>query len=465
MDTFNGKDTKIHVFKNEYINDDFVTSPGKSSRKYVSFTNKKTGEQVPDYLNRLSESFAPVHSQFISLKTNMVYGNGIKPNLENPIVASRLEEFKAILNNIDGQGTNINKQFRKFATNVPVHEAVVFYVVYNRLGQPRFIHYLPTASYRAGDYEDILGEPDSYFISRDWACGRPRYKEYPRYNPKAPGDGVQILVSRYDSLANWYYNIPKWTSGLKSINVISELQKMYLNSVNNGMHGSGIFTTIGTTTDPKEFDKKEAYLRKNLTGAESAGKTLYFEVNSLENAPTYQAISPALNHQVFYELNTQANQAIITAHGGHAELAGIDMAGVDLGGDANKLIASYIQYKNSVTDGLQDLIVVDGYNRIFKDMGWGDNAVYAEDRPFSELTLADGVTDKIEQDGFDSNRSSLSGKQNIQLKRIKREYKNGTINEAEAVIALRDFGYDDAKAKEILAAVTSGADKIDEETI
>lgn len=447
--TFSNKTTSIQTFRNIYKNDNFliITSP---NRKWVNYINTKTSEQVPDFLNRLAESFSPVHSAFLKLKTNMIIGNGIKANLENPNVAARIDEFTTILANIDGKNTSINDQLKMYANNIAIHEAVVLKVTYNKIGLPRFIDYEPTSYYRCSEFTEDSYLPKTYLISREWSKLRPRYVEYPRYDKTKPTEITQVLVNKFNSLSNPYYNVPGYHSALKSINIVAELENMYLNGVQNSFHDAGILTMVGVTTDPEQLDEKEKYFKNNLTGSENAGKTILFEVNDISQKPVYEPITTGATHQTYYELKTQANSSIITAHGSFStELAGIDSGGASLGGDTNKILISYQLFKSQVTDKLQ-AIIVDAYNKIFKDYGFGENAIYIEDASPFPNTMPDGVTDVINNTGPMSNLTSLTGKQMIQLQRIMRKHEKGQLSKEQALILMKPFGLSEEEMMSML---------------
>jgi len=433
----------IHCFGNIYKNDNFTISTS-NSKKYVNYINTKTNEQVPDFLNRIAETFSPVHAALLKLKTNMIIGNGIMPNMENPIVAARIAEFTKILNNIDGHDNDINSQLKLYASNAAIHEACVFKVTKNKLGLPRFIAYEPTSYYRCAELVEESYMPMSFFISREWSKVRPRYVEYPRYEKNNKKDPTQVYVSKFSTLSNPYYNVPGYHSALKSINIVSELEILYLNSIQNGFHNAGILTMQGVTNDPDILDEKVKYIEKQWTGSGNAGKTMLIEVNDMAQKPAYDAITKSADHQTYYELKTQANSSIITSHGAFAtELAGIDSGGMSLGGDSNKILISYQLFKTQITDKLQSLIV-DAYNKIFKDYGFGDNAIYIADKsPLNGNTMPDGVTDQIADTAYAgplSSLTNLTGKQMIQLQRIMRKHEKGQLSKEQALILLKPFG-------------------------
>ncbi len=426
----------LNIFKS-YENDCFQTLEERS-KDYVRWWNKKTNESVPTYLNKLAEdSFSSTHAAMLRLKNNMVYGDGIAMTTPNPALA-------ALLSNIDGsegKRSNVNQQLRLFVSDVVVHERICFYVVFSKSGKPLNIYHIPITNVRAGKVDDLLSEPSTYFVSKNWDTARPKYTEYPAFNPKKPAP-VQLLVLQFNSLTNQYYNLPSYHSSLKSINGENELQVYYLNSLNNGMHIGAILDLIDNDQDEDSINKKDKDIQKSLTGLNGAGKLMITRSTDTSSRPQLQSFETSANHQSWMELNEQFMQKIITSHGGQPELAGISSAGVDLGGDANKLAISDLVFRRRITDHLQGLIV-DGYNIILEVMGYGKKAIYIEDKPILPEEISNlqspGEDDGTDVD-FNGNIAGMSGKQNINLKRIVREFQKGNYTKEQALLLLTKSG-------------------------
>lgn len=445
----NEKGTRVHKFEVKYSNDLYKTVVRRN--RWVDLVNED-GVTLQDKLNSYAEdSYAPAHARYIQIKQSMIYGKGIKPNLENPIVAQRLDEFLEILKNIDNKGTHINEQFFMYAKNMPIHAHVGARITYNALGKPRFITYYPTASYRCAETDNFIAGPDSFFTATDWSQARPRnLKEWPKFDVSRAEEVNQFLQVRRPSLTNPYYPFPKYYSAIKSINILTELSKMYLASIKNGMHNSGMLTMIGNGSTNEALKDKQDYIQDNFIGSENAGSIFYVEVPSMDARPTFEAFATTATHQTYYELRAQAIEDLMIAHGGHAEITGINTS-TGFSSEAAMLEASYKQFKKVEIDPDQDLIVNGIYNRIFKELGWGDNAVYVEDAPWSDIvyTSGNGTTDDLEST-FDEHRTKLSGRQNQMLDRILRKYDTGKLNAERAIFLLKDFGYNEADAKKLL---------------
>ena len=338
--------------------------------------NAYPAQLIDLYLNASS-----IHANFINLKRRLTYASGLLPKEEDN---EALIEF---INKPNMHGEDINDVFLKTCLDYSLQEMGAFQVIYNAGGKIAQIVHTDISKIRAEEPNEY-GVVEAYWYSNDWAdinnkisMNDGRLKNHkgvriPVYDPeKGKEDRRQIFVMKRYTTGNPIYAIPSYNAALPAIELDRLLTEYNLNSVKGGFLPSAIISLIG---NPSEENKKKFIndFNRTQTGVKNV-KALFMWIDSMDEKPTFEKMSPDQNPDVFKVLKEQLVQDIATAHGASLELAGIQTGGADLGGDANKLNIARLAFIENVIKDFQR-VLVKGFNTIFRYNELGEAVVVNE---------------------------------------------------------------------------------------
>lgn len=166
--------------------------------------------------------------------------------------------------------------------------------------------------------------------------------------PSQPDISLYVHYDYNDKLD--YYGWPAWMVAINSIALEDELSRHYLGTVRNGMVPSVIMALDAPVDDDEETDLYDS-INDFYTGGHNSGKPLIVFKNG-ERVPQITPF-PATNPNLYNELDVQAQQKILTAHGVVSPiLVGLPGTG-GLGGNASEIKAAHELWTNSVIRYLQ----------------------------------------------------------------------------------------------------------------
>ena len=343
-----------------------------TNKGVLYFNADQDDNAYPQKLIDLYVNGSSVHSNFINLKRNLIYGNGLEPTESS-------EEYNEFVEMINKQGDDFNDIFLKMSLDFAIFEAAALQVIYNSEGSIAAVYHIDVSDIRA-EVPDQFGSVNNWFISKKWAditnkknkrsTEKNKALKIPNFNPSTGiQDGVQLLYIRRYVAGSQIYSIPSYNSAMNWIQLDHELSKFELNKVSKGFFPSGILYLTGDPDDEEKTQFKNNFERKYM-GSDKE-KMLYIWGTNSDDKPEFIRTEADKNDVLFNDLNSIAASKISVGHGSPSqELAGVESGGVSLGGDANKLNVALAYYQKNVIRPMQEVLIA-GLNKIFKvnDLG------------------------------------------------------------------------------------------------
>lgn len=289
---------------------------------------------------------SPTHSAIIKRLSTLILGDGIVYG-EN-----------AKLNNwIRSAFGNVNEWIELVGQDFLIHNAISSQIVWSNNGK-----WISKVKHLDASKVRVACEEETIWISRDW-CNF-NYKiskpmEMKRFNPEISKEyPVQILYAFKKNPGNDWYPIPSYYGAINYVCLDKGLSEYYNNFVNNGFSASYLITAYGKNLTPDEMRLMHKDIERKLVGPKTAGKFLIQSAESKEMKMDFEALNTADNTKMYETLQKWSQQQIMGAHGITVpELVGSSSGGVDLGGDANKLISAYELLQNTQIKPIQNRIV------------------------------------------------------------------------------------------------------------
>lgn len=319
------------------------------------------------------------------------------------------------------------------------------------------------------------GKIPGYYISDEWAekykygIGGGIYNKYqsagtfeelpflPTFNPKrAFEEPKQLYVYNPYKPGQKYYPLPDYAGALRVIEVDIETDNFHANNLRNGLTPSLAITTF-LNADPDQRTEIESMLRNQYAGTNNAGRLIYMDVDSLENAPKIEPIQSNGTDEYYMQLNDMVQQKILTAHRITSPMIlGIKTEG-QLGGRA-EVIDAYLLFTNTVLRPMQQTLVqcvedmlhyqyptagqfqvgVQQLN-LFNDGSVEQDVVTGIEAEVGEDVQLEGEIEKSDAVELSSNEvmRTLSGRQYQNLMRIVRHYGQDkiTLEQAKTMLA------------------------------
>ena len=377
-----GIEYAMPILENLYaeINPNITTVvSGKQDIIYFN-TNNSNDNAYPTKLIDVYQNSSATHSNLINLKRNLLIGEGLVPVLSGDTAT---QEF---LDHLNSYGQNMQEIWEKICYDYTLAEAYALQVIYNSLGKITDVYHQDVSTVRAmANEQDSDNHIITWYLSNNWA--RITNKNYRRYNVATSGtpinnfnpknyvlDGGKQLMYNYRYTAgNTVYAIPSYQSVLGYIELDLQLQKYHLNKVSGGFFPNVIISLVGNPSDEEKTTFVKQFKQKYV-GSDKE-KLLFIWSDDANAKPTIIPFNTNDEAQVFEILNKILTQKICSGHMAHPELASIQTdSGASLGGDANKLVASYNYFVETVIKPMQKSMLV-GVNKIMKQNGLGDVTV------------------------------------------------------------------------------------------
>lgn len=448
---------------------------------YVWF-NSDSGLRDNAYPNKLIDLYlnaSAVHSNFINLKSGLIYGSGLVPMDEQDA------QIKAFLEATNRAGQTINDIFKKMASDMSIFEAAALQIIYNAEGKIAEVYHCSPANIRAS-VPNELGYSEFWYYSTKWGIVTNKRNRKPanmlgnaikiaNFNPaKGKEDKRQILyIKKYSPTQEDIYAIPSYNSILNYVQLDFELGQFFLNKVQNSLSPSGIVSMKGNPTDEEKAEFVKNFKNKH-TGSDNAGKLLFMWTDGDNQKPEFIRLEQDPNQGLYDELVSVVTERIAIGHGGNLELAGSDSKGASLGGDANKLNTSRTYYINTVIEPMQE-VLLSAINHLLKINSLGQLKIVNKPLVLDGSTQADtnqsGTNNSTEgaapiaaeKQIMNDKLGALSGKEFINMMRIVRNIKNGKMPKAAGELMLKQSYALDQETIDALLADEEADDKLVEQ--
>lgn len=450
---------KLYVSINPNIE---VTEQG-----YVWFNSSET-ERDNAYCNKITDLYqnaSAVHSNYINLKANLIYGSGLIPLDPND------PQIKAFLESTNRAGQNINEIFKKMSFDMSLYEAAALQVIYNAEGKIAEVYHCNPSNLRASAPNEF-GYSDFWYYSTKWGIvqnKRTRKQtnmlsdaiKIANFNPaNGKKDKRQVLyIKKYSPAQEEIYAIPSYNAILPWIQLDYELSQFHLNKVQNSFSSSAIITLKGNPSD----EERDAFVRNfkmKHTGSDAAGKVMFMWVDGENQQPEILRMEADQNDTLFEQINDLVNEHISIGHGAPLALIGLDKS-QSIGNDSMKLNTVRAYYINTVIEPMQEVILA-AINKLLKHNSLSQVKVVNKPLALDGSNQADTNQSGTNNGGtpntsgttspaFNADLAGLSGRQFQNMNRIIRQISKGKLSKEAGVALLKSsYGFDDALIASLL---------------
>jgi hypothetical protein len=412
-------DNLIFIELAEAVQPIFVERKG---REWISYGEDNL---YPNYLLELFNKSGK-HGAIVKSKANYITGEGWTGDIAS----------------IGAFGQDIDSLTRQCAMDMELFGGFYVEVVWDMMGR--------VASVRHLDYTKIRSNKENtkYYIKDEWKNNRDKEIEVPGFNP-AFKSKRQILYYKEYTPGDGTYAIPSYMGALNYINAEIEVGKHVYNNALVGFTPSKLINFNNGEPPQEEKAMIEKAMKKKFTGSDGWKFILSFN-KSLEVAPTILDLGTSdLTKEDFGAVDKLISENIFAGHQVTSPmLFGIRVEG-QLGG-TTEMQDSYEIFKRTYISGKQQQI-----EKVFNKLASYNGVSCGTIIPLYPLEVApvaaDVVVNQSEQGAANEHLRNLSGKQNINLLRIIRQFDQGKITREIAMTLLRSgFGLTDDEIEQML---------------
>jgi hypothetical protein len=423
-------DAKVPEFKTDRYNN------------WVSYgTNGDWHNRYPDYLLHLYNKSAK-HNAIINGKLTYIIGKGFTTDIPKATDWAK---------SVNDAGESLDQVMKKAALDVEIYGGCRLQVVPKKAGGYNLYH---------ADFGKFRTSIDgkTFFYKNNWKGGsRETPIEYPAFY-----EGIeQASIIAYNEYRPGMdvYPLPGYLGANNYIETDIEISKYYLSAIQNGMIPSKLIQFFNGTPADEKKENIEKRFTKKFTGSENAGKIIIVFNDKKEHEVKIDDLSATDLDKHFQEMDKTVQQNIFSGHQITSPmLFGIKEAG-QLGG-TTELTNAYDIFKNTYVANKQANL--EAFVKYFSGaLGYPAEWKIQEVDPIG-FQYADAGTLKglvpdawlFEKLGIDAEKylpapapgatgevnqalKALSGKENINLMRIIRQFGQGKINEQQARTMLR----------------------------
>ena len=419
--------------------------------------------------------------------------------------AARLPQYVEILRNEPyikyGETNNLYSTFQLFFQNVPIHRACLqskiygiqgaslktedpahedlimfanpsedIYSVYKKMvkdyvvlgsfglqvirsndgGIAHFYH-SPVDKWRSGK----AGEDDivrDYYFSENWDRHRDRdgrYKPYrvSSFSMENTGDPRQFYYYKdYEPNGQFYYGYPAYISAVPSLQLSVEIINHHLTSVQHNMTPSMALSLIGEIPPPTERQDILDKL-KMLYGGTNGQKFFLNFIESSEQKPQVDIITPTTTDGLYENINAQVTQNIITAHQITSPLLlGIRESGTSgLGNNKDEILISYNHFINTSCKPVQRILLSELERMIYLKTKTKVKLILEQNpildiedvgseigvNPIAGETIVDQPQPETEMN-INQNIKGMSGREWQNMMRVVREFNKSKLSYSQA---------------------------------
>jgi hypothetical protein len=408
----------------------------RTSRGYLDSPDGLYG----NFLNDLYQS-SPIHGAIVNLKTMLTSGNGYTiDGIDELNMTSRIQ-----LNQLTNQFDQIIQD--GLIMDYFIHNRVALLVTWNADNSKIIrIKRLNPASVNINTI-DAQMQPIDYLYCWNWALygtNLPMVK-YAKFDQSNKKDKNQILMVQYPSPSQSLYARPTYQPAIKSILLDKESDTYQLAYLKNAVSPSMVINF------PFDLDEEEKAtlidgLRDDFSDTDNAGKVFTTFSKSRDQLATITQLQPLDIGGGFLDMVDTTTRKISLAHSCDPQLLGLKTAG-SLGNSEfiyqfNLFNQNQIQpAQKNIETILNDFMVINGLSPMLAFVDADVNQLNPSIAPAVKTTDVKANEVNGEQLSSDNktindNLKSLSGKENIQLLRVMRQYSNGKITKSQAAVLL-----------------------------
>ena len=326
----------------------------------------KSDNAWPDFLIDLYTNGASVHQNLVNLKSNLILGNNLQPE-----VSDQKDILNPFLKKRNKSEDNLKSVYAKCAKDMALFNGAVVQVIYNREGDIAEVYHIPMDNFRIGT-PNKYGRSEFGYISKSWGyisnSIKSNKKEYVKLRLWDPNDWekypTQLLLMKDYGFTQ--YPVAAYTAGINWIIVAREISDFHVHNVRSNFFLSGMLTQLKGSMSDQDIENASNEIETFYSGVKGRKVLLAF-VDDMANKPQFETITGAEQDKLFDVLGQQVYQNIITAHNASPLLVGVDSKGSDLGGSSNKMNTAVLSFTQLVTEPMKQ-ILLDGFNKILVDV-------------------------------------------------------------------------------------------------
>lgn len=418
-------DAKVPEFKTDRYND------------WVSYgSNGVWNNRYPDYLLHLYNKSAK-HNAIINGKLTYIIGKGF--STDTPQAAEWAKK-------VNDAGESLDQVMKKALQDIEIYGGCRLQVVPKINGGYNLYH----ADF--GKFRTSINGQVFYYKNK-WEQGsREKVIEYPAFVPGI--DKASIIAYNEYRPGMDVYPLPGYLGANNYIETDIEISKYYLSAIQNGMMPSKLIQFFnGTPPDEKKKNIEDRFTKK-FSGSENAGKIVMVFNDKKEHEVKIDDLSASELDKHFQEMDKTVQQNIFSGHQITSPmLFGIKEAG-QLGGTA-EIMNAYEIFKNTYVSNKQKN-AEDFTGFVSAALGYPAEWKIQQVDPIGfQFSDAEKLKDIVPQNwlleklGIDADKyqpqpapgqtgqvnqalKALSGKENINLMRIIRQYGQGKLTEQQA---------------------------------
>jgi hypothetical protein len=322
--------------------------------------NNKFPIELLEYKNN-----SAIHDRIIEAKTNLIAGNGlIYQEIREMSDQWLLENFKLI-----PFWRKLDKVFWMTTRDFLTFGYASFEVIYS-MDQTRIVdvNWIDASRIACGKRDDN-GDINYYYYSENWADTRnnpPR--KIDKFNPNGEGIRQLVFIKNNDNNMD-YYALPNYFSAVKWIKADGLMADYNLSAISNGFSPSIVFKFYKKPS-PEERRMNAEAIKSQHGGTRNAGKALIFYSDGKELAPDVTTLDATNIDARLLQVSEQITQQIISAHGAHPALCGIQVSGKL--GYSNELLQSF-EIMNTIVikperkmilDAFKEVLIYNGVSRV-----------------------------------------------------------------------------------------------------
>ena len=301
----------------------------------------------------------PIHRSCLQSKIYGVEGSTLKT--EDP-AHEQLIQFA-------NPSEDIYTLYKKLVKDYIVLGSFSLQIIRSNDGGIAHFYHSPVDKWRSGK----AGEDDivrDYWFSENWEQRQiPRYKpeRMAAFNMENTTDPRQFYYYKdYEPNGQFYYGYPSYISAVPSLQLATEVINHHLTSIQENLTPSMALTLIGEVPPPEQ---RQTILEKlkMLYGGTNGSKVFLNFVESSEQKPQVDIISPSTTDGLYNNITAQINQNVITAHQITSPLLlGIrEMGSNGLGSNKDEILVAYDHFINTSCKPIQRIILSELERLIF----------------------------------------------------------------------------------------------------
>ena len=365
----------------------------RKNQFYISFgVDNAFPQKLIDLMN-----YSSINNTCINATVEAIIGNGLTSN------------YPETLDFANTEGESWNDIFKKVAKDLKLFGGFALEVIWSKDRSKIAEVYHIDFSYLRAKEKNFRGKVPGYFIWDEWDMTTPYVNQsledipyLPAYNPLKKMEEPNQIYAYYAYRPGMrYYPLPDYVAAIKVIELDAQVDNFHLNNITNGLTPSLAITTF-TNANEEEREAIEAMLQAQYAGTDNAGRLIYIDTDSPENAPQITPIQSNGTDEYYTTINDLVTQKILTAHRiTSPEIFGIMTPG-KLGGK-DEVANAYLLFLNTVVKPFQQSIL-DCFDEIFK-INYGDDYILGVEqlKLFSDGTEeADVVTGTEAEVGEDN---------------------------------------------------------------